>query len=544
MLGRELTDKISNATLTHIWGNLIIILESDSIDMFMMYWELMDNRLRDYRFQKLYPRTQKPVSSISSTEENNYKPDTIDIRMRYYHSALGGLVLYLQKYNTLSRIFSYTSSEPPEYYLLPNTLKDVYELFVFFMDPWGDNFSFISFIYYFPHIEGVNQDNLIKKWICSYLAILFLRLYKLRPQYFEQELLKVTELPQTQREKRIWLECIESFRSHIKEWLKQPDMLEKAGLGNVSLNWQYAPAKEPDAVIDKLKADLTQAMQNSETNQPLADDKVKQFFASTTKQFNDYLLSIHNLLSSTPKSQECSKHYVNGSRILLEKSCFQDDVALHMDNFDSILASMVITHLKRQLSNSFVVNTSDRYQLKAEEIFPAIDKLKLDKNIHIIINMNLNLGYYIDVLKVKGLSETVYDGISIKSIDSYNRQAGYSVFILEKKNLPYLKFNELTTKELDKYSLKKVEVKYVSDVDYKIYASVINLIDGDKKEVLQEVKDRYPDKDIDLYVLVMIGLIAEIQWDKDIKMVQIQQSLHRESQQLLSNISDIRNFNK
>jgi len=205
---------------------------------------------------------------------------------------------------------------------------------------------------------------------------------------------------------------------------------------------------------------------------------------------------------------------------------------------------MVITHLKRQLSNSFVVNTSDRYQLKAEEIFPAIDKLKLDKNIHIIINMNLNLGYYIDVLKVKGLSETVYDGISIKSIDSYNRQAGYSVFILEKKNLPYLKFNELTTKELDKYSLKKVEVKYVSDVDYKIYASVINLIDGDKKEVLQEVKDRYPDKDIDLYVLVMIGLIAEIQWDKDIKMVQIQQSLHRESQQLLSNISDIRNFNK
>lgn len=544
LLRQDLINTDSNNTLTHIWGNLVLMLESDSIDMFMLYWASMDGRLRDYRFQKLYENNMTPEPwesmddmeniDVGQDEETTEKPDLIDNRMKLYHCALGGLVVYLQKHVALKRMFLYTSSEPQKFHLLPNTLKDVYELFVFFMDPWGDNFNFISFTYYFPHIEGVNQDSMIKNWICSYIAILFLRLYKLGPQNYGQDILEIKELPQTQRDKRIWLEGIESFRIHVNEVLRQLDMLENIGLGNVPQFWQSTPTKEPDAVINKIKDGLIKAMISSEIGQALSTDKVSLFYNSSRSMFNEYIDSLKSATSISPKNADCNKTYAYGDRIILEKSCFHADQVLSPDNYDSILASMVISKLKWSLSHSFVINTSDRYQLKPEDIFPAIDKLKLNKDTHIIINMNLNLSYYIDVLKVKDLTVRDYNGIQIESLDGYDRIAGYSVLIIEKENLPFLNYMNLPEEAVTKFHL----TEHIRD--NKILASVINLKDDETLRL--ELQPLNPDKDLLRYVLVSIDLALEIQWDKDIQMVQIQQYLHRDSQQLLSNLSDVKRF--
>ncbi|MDP3113238.1 MAG: hypothetical protein Q8M98_00550 [Candidatus Cloacimonadaceae bacterium] len=531
LLGSELSDKISRDTLTQIWHNLILMLESNHIDMYMLYWESMDNRLRNFRFRKRIGRKESSID-MDSTDNESIK-ESLDMRMVRYHCALGGLVLYLQKHEAIRRMFLYTSSEPPDYHLLPNTLREVYKLFVYFFDPWGDNFSFISSDYYFPHNEGIAQDKIVPKWICSYIAILFFRLHTLRPHHFGQDSYCIEELPTSQRKKLIWLNCIEGFRRSVKEWIEQPELLYKMGIGDIDQNWSI-DKMNPDLIIDKIKGELIEAMDKTILEQGLSPDKVKTFLDSSSELIQKYILSLKRTTSSTLKDFVGNRSYAYGKRILLEKSCFQADEVLSADNYDKILASMVIANLKHILSHSFVANASAKYQFKPEDIFLAIDKLKLDKNIHLIINMNLNLSFYIDVQKVQDLTLDDYKGIEIVSLDSYDRSSGYSLFILEKEKLPYLNFVLPTNEERAKFKLSD------SIYEGKIFASVIDL--KDDEDLRAELEPKNTDKDLKRYVLACIAFVLEIQWSKDVKIVQIQQLLHRDSQQLLSNLSDVPKF--
>jgi hypothetical protein len=137
-----------NQNLTqHTWYNLIEVINRDRISIFMDYWENADRRVRDYlynhelstnmlsdkNFDDLMLKWVNALQAASGCAKDGgyssmeefpeYLEAHIDLNnnkllplLKYvcYHANLGGLLLYLRKYEVIRRVFSYTSSWPPK----------------------------------------------------------------------------------------------------------------------------------------------------------------------------------------------------------------------------------------------------------------------------------------------------------------------------------------------------------------------------------------------------------------------------------------------
>ena len=57
--------------------------------------------------------------------------------------------------------------------------------------------------------EGLIADYLIKKWICEYIGLLFIRQYSIQPHLITMKPLELPSLPKNQTEKKVWLNNIE-----------------------------------------------------------------------------------------------------------------------------------------------------------------------------------------------------------------------------------------------------------------------------------------------------------------------------------------------
>src|SRR5690606_1284226 len=112
------------------------------------------------------------------------------------HYALGGLLLYNQMYNCIKRIHSHTNSQPPKFELLPVSMYEIFKFYFRVRDPYDLNFPWISHVYPFPKLSGLNADGVIKRWISSYMALLFLRQYTLITYLITMRPLEYPQVPQ------------------------------------------------------------------------------------------------------------------------------------------------------------------------------------------------------------------------------------------------------------------------------------------------------------------------------------------------------------
>ncbi len=538
LIGDQYNSSISFDTLSHIWYNIEAILESNEPDLFMIFWEAMDFKMGSFIFTKEYADHHENTHDTpdnSNNEPNVHSTDKhIDVQEQIYQLmySIGGMLVFHKKYDVLARALFYTTSEPPHYHLLPVTFTDVYKQFVYFYDVWGNNF-WDSNGYSLPHIDGINARSATRSWICSYIALLFIRLYSLRLFGNYIEIFQI-EIPRTQRERRIWLESIERFRTLVEDWIARPDTLSELGLSAVTKVMVDSPDNYPLRLIDQLKSSLKQKMLTTVITQSLSESKVRVFYSSSKEILDNYFESIKEITASSPKGVNSERTYLWGDNLLLEKNCFQDDVDIPIDNYDTILANMVKSKLQRHFSHTLYRMVSHKYLYKPDEIFTVIDKLKLDKEKHIILAMNIYFEHYINTLGVHDLTKDSYKGVAIRRLDAYDREEGESFLIVEKNNLPYLNLLEISSDMKEKYQLDEVLYKD------KVLGSVIDL--RNNEVLLQEIQPQNADKDLSRYVLACIGISLMLQYDNNIKMVQIQQYTRRNSQRLLSNVAEIKPF--
>lgn len=509
LLGELQGKEISENTYSWMWRNLLLAIRYQQDDLIINHWKTC-HQYYVYSLPYIHEEFDRSTGNFQVSNQEAVDKRLLE-RQRFieFHYALGGLLTYKQRYGCIKRMFSHTQSQPPKYELLPESMYEIFKFYFDVRDPYERKYTWISHLYPFPDLSGLNADYVIKKWIMSYMAILFLRQYTIQP-------LDYPPTPNTQGEIKQWIDGLDFFKTLVSEHLQNTELLKILGLDFITQEWCEENQKPfPITFIENLKSNLEGAYNTNALSLPISDEKVLQFENSTTSIIEstlDNLMLVNN--ETVIDDDNTDKWYVKGQRMLQSKDAFSDNSEVHHIDYDSFLASEVSRSLKEGLSETYFYKKTKSFLLKPEDIFKAIDRLAIDDS-YMIINFGLTLDYIINDLKVTNLSTDKYKNINIYSF-SGSHLVRDSLFILKKSDLPNISTIPIDADLIAKYSLKKI-----SDT-INLYSSVIDL-NKTSDEVFNENKQDKSDEELRKSVLLSIIISTEFKWKKEIEVIQLNQ---------------------
>ncbi len=194
------------------------------------------------------------------------------------------------------------------------------------------------------------------------------------------------------------------------------------------------------------------------------------------------------------------------------------------------MAEVVSQKIENRIALTFLNKTSKKYLLESEDIFSAIDRLKIDEE-YVIVCFGVYLEYFINQIKVKGLSSDKYKGIEIISFNG-NEYIDSSFFILKRDDLP-----SIATKDIDSLIKEKFAPNKISD-ELKLYASVIDL-NKTTREILEQNRQGKTDDELKKLVLLNIFILLEVKWQREVEMIHIMQYSAYEQKGVCGSVKDV-----
>jgi len=512
LLGEFQGHEISDATYVWLWRNIVLSVSYERDDMVLAHWgsahQYFSVQLKPIPYE--YDFDNLEVSNQSVIDKRNKERQ----RFLEFHYALGGLLLYKQRYRCLEKCFSYTQSWPPKYELLPDSMDVIFQQYMDLNDDYNPDFSWISSKYYFPDQTGIEANRIIKRWISSYLAVLFLREYTIVPHLVFMNPLAPPTLPESQSEKRQWVEKLDFFRKLVSENLDNTPLIEALDFKFLNREWCNKEKKTfPLEFIDELVADLKSQYATDAINLPIADKRRNEFISATQKIIEKAFELINSISNPTMISEDFNCWYINGLTMVQNKDAFTENPESHYVDYDSFLAGEVSKQIKDKLANTFLINKTHSYLLQTQDIFKAIDsKIGVDED-DIIVSFGLIRDGNLSRFDAKGLAVNKYKDTTIISLPSLGT-LGESLFILKKDDLPSIVPKEVADDVIEKYSLARI-----SD-QINLFASVLDL-NLAPDEMRKEYSRNRSEGDLRKSVLLSIIFLAEIRWKKNVKMIQL-----------------------
>lgn len=534
LLGELRDYQISERTYNWLWINLVIAIKYERDDMVLSYWE----NAHQFSIMNLQYINQKYSSTDRTvTNEAEVEKRKIDkARFREFHYALGGLLLYRQRYNCIRRIFKYTTDIPPRYELLPTTMTEIFKVFFKFRDPYENNYTWISHQYSFPELEGLEADGTIKHWICQYIALLILRQYSIIPYLITMKPLDPPTLPSSQADRRMWLDYLDYFQKQVENQYNNKDVMTNTGLGFLNDQWcQENNKPTPIELVSNIKADVTQAFEVTQVIQEVSDIKRIQFQTTTVRILKEVFQKYEPINNTKKFESDFNNWFISGDRAIIDKSAFAENQEVFNMNFDSFLAESLSIRYARAISETFFHTRSISYIVKPELLFQAVDRLKISDKDFIIVNFGIDISYYKEQFNIPDLEETRYKEFELITYHSYNYQIiGESIFVLNKADLPHIRYLVQDNELIEKYSLISI------DEEYKIYSSVISLNNNDN--LRSELVQNMTDDELLKSVLLCISFKSEVIWGKDTKSIMIRTSSPYSEKRLPNDLKDIVEF--
>lgn len=537
LLGDLQGKEISDRTFFWMWKNLLLGIQYQQDDLIVNHWETC-HQYYDYSL----PYIQQEYDYSARTIQISNK-EAVDKRLAErqkfieFHYALGGLLTYKERYECIKRLFSYTQSQPPNYELLPDSMFEIFDFYFTVRSLYDRRFVWISHQYPFPELSGINANNVIKKWICSYMAILFLRQYTIVPYLMTIRPFDFPQAPKTQGEIKEWINGLDFFKKLVGDHLKNEKLLKALNLDFITPEWCEQNEKPyPIFFIDTFKENLENVYHTNALNLPISKERVKKFEDSTKTIIESTIDKFNTLNNKTLITDDKSdKWYVNGQRELQSKDAFSESPEVHYINFDVFLASSVSKSLYEGLGETFFYKRTKSYLLKDVDLFKAIDRLEIDDRFA-IINFGMNLDNYIKHIVVPGLSKEKYRNVNIYSFGG-SQVARKSMFILKKSDFPNISTKQISKEIIEKYSLNKISSKI------ELYASVIDL-NNSTKEVYNESKRDKSDDDMKKSVLLNIIISTEFKWKKNIEVIQLRQYSEFIQEGIVNKLDDVNPFDQ
>ncbi len=518
LLGEAFKFRVSEDTYNWMWRNLILAIQNERDDMVLDHWETAHQFISYSRITDIIELEYDPTNEdIKNKEVVDEKRKGNHKRFLEFHYALGGVLLYKKRYSCIKQIFSYTQSHPPKYDLLPENMTEIFQFYSEFRNPYNTKYIWISHLYPFPDPRGITSDRIIKKWISSYFTLLFLRQYSIIQYYIPT----FPTIPKSQSEIKSWIDAMDFFEKLVTEHLNNKELLSATNLDFITPKWYNKNKKQhPIHFIKELKKKLEEGYEQNAKKASISENKVKQFEQSTKDKIEETVNNLYEIKNKEPIEGDTDKSSISGIRTLYQKDAFSKNKEIHYVDFNSFLASGLSDYIKYGVREIFDLKKTKTYLLKQEDLFRAVDKLKINSD-YIIIAFHTGLDYYVNQLKDPKLTTEKYGDIDIIYL-SNTTVVSYSLYVIKKSDLPNISTKEIDEKEIKEYSLKKI-----SD-DFNLYASIIDLNKA-SKEILNKHRDDKTEDEARKYVLMTISILIEVKWKKNINLVCLKEySMYRQ----------------
>lgn len=527
----ELTDsEISEITYSWIWHNLRLALRYEQDDMILYHWGTAHQYIT-YNLKPITPDYNIESGKIEISNKEQVEKRNIERKKFFeFHYALGGLLTFSKRYHCLNRIFNYTTSQPPKYELLPESMNEIFEYYFNFRDdikyPW------ISSIYSFPGSEGIGADSIVKKWISKYLAILFLRQYTIFPYLITMKPLDYPSLPKHQGEKKVWIDGIDHFKKLVSELLESKELIKALNLEFITKEWCEENKKPyPTTFFEKLKDDLVKSYQKEAVEIQIDKEKEELFYKSSASILESKIGSLGVITSDYKIENEFNNWHINGLKMVFPKDAFVQKPEVHHIDFDSFLATVVARKIDDGVFSTFLLNRKKWYVLKEVDLFDAVKKLGLDEQ-YFLINCGLNISYFRDSLNVSELIADKFDGLRIINLQNFGGVEP-SLFAIKVNDLPNMLINEIDQDIREQYNLRRISEAHP------IYSSVIDLNKA-SEELIKELSYDKTEEELRKSVLLNIFMKMEIRWKKSPMVVQLIQYSEYRQKGLPNKLTDIK----
>lgn len=521
LLGEDFENiPISEETYSWLWRNLNTICDNDKF--VKMYWGNASQYF-DFRLQYIpadYDFVEHKIINEEETKKRDEERETF-LELNY---ALGGLILYRGKYNTLKYIFEYSQSLPPKYVLLPESMTTIFKWFENFRNEFKNRKTPIDLKYYFPELDNLGNRRQVNYWICSYLSVLFIRQYSLNTYYTFQNFISLPILPDEIIELNNWFDTVSYFEKCLNDTLENVELIKTLNFEKVVLDNK----EKFQSFISDLKKSITEKIGKQKLEAQLSNKKIEAYLANSDRIINEAFEKFKEIYNEEKQDEidETLKLKINGGITIMSKSAFTLGDIQHMF-YETVFAEQISkNNIQRYIPNSFFIAKTKRYLLNRDNILIGLEKL-IGKNKNVVI-ICVNLRYELNEI----LTNSKFSSILLK-IPSYQPNTENALFVLNKTDLPFIEHKEILKEEIKKFKLKKINEKL------KLYSSVIDLNIPENKELKDEWKLEEEDNNLDLKVQLSIAFLAIIYWKKKREIIQINFASQYKEQGIQSELREI-----
>jgi hypothetical protein len=519
LLGEFADTSLSDQTYGWIWQNNTLSLKNGRDEFVYMHWQ----HAHQYFSAQLGPLYEEhdPNFNITNHEEVSQRKKEREAFF-FFHTALGALVLFFKKWETLRKIFTYTQSIPPNYVLLPSTMGDIFHFYFRLSNEFDPEFHYIESKFPFPGFSGLNSGAMIKQQIYCYLAVLFLRQYTVPTYYVYQDPLGMPYPPTEQGEKNRWIEHLPYFIRIVERTLTESPLLSALGLDFITDGYCSSRGiKAPLKLLADFLATLKESYRETEVHQEVSDEKRDQFFEATraimTSTFEEY----KDLQMATFPNGDTTQNFINGVSNLFEKSAFAEAQGVAYLNVESIMAVSLSEKFKFGIAESFYVHKSEEYLVLSADLPKFLDKLKIQNKGFVLVTFGRVDIAYPDVEKLP-YATTRPDLV------------GDCLFVLKKDSLPLLKYNDTLEKHKEFYDLTQLDAAHF------LYGSLIDL--NLRPDLQKELKKDGMANDLTKQVLANIYINVQLQWKTDIKCIALKIASPYREEGIINELEDIKPF--
>lgn len=507
----------SKESYVWLWRNINLIVEKT--DFLKMYWQRAhqhyDHKLRhldgeEYNYETNQYSNQKAIDK------------RIEERKEFleFNYAFGGLLMFKQNYNAIRFVFNHSTSLPPNYVLLPTHMTEIFEMLQNFSDNNSLSENNIEFKYPFYGLDDYWGQK-IRFWINSYLALLFIRQFSLRPFMTFHDFKGLPNLPNKTSELNYWLRNILIFENNISKVKSNEQLMDSLGYNTIieedSINNTFSN------FLGELKTKIEEKIEYNENSITLHPSKVEQFTQKTDEileiAFNKYkVIQNQNDLSN---QDDVTKFGVNGLQTEYPKRAFTEEDS-HI-NYDTFFANQVVRNrLDYYIPNSFLTARTKRYLFKESDLNSAIKKLKIDSN-YVIVAINPSYGKLDLIKEFKDF---------IINLRSTNNGIQDTFFILKKDDLPTIKNLEFEESE--------IKIDSLTTRKNNVYTSVLDLNLEENKEIRNRWLDRGTESDLRKQVQITIAFKTIIIWKNQRNVIQLNIYSKFREQGIISELKDIK----
>ena len=182
--------------------------------------------------------------------------------------------------------------------------------------------SYFEQRYSFPNINGINKGATIRLWIKKYLAVLFLRQYKLNEHYLHQNIFELPIIPDSLSEMKKWEQGLDLFKDLLCKMQGNKEILSFFEFDELSdNNWFKTRNKKPPILLlDEIIRKVKETYKDKKINQPISEEKEEEFYEKSKERFMNFFSEFKRIENKIDFEENYDSLLLSGTSELFDKA--------------------------------------------------------------------------------------------------------------------------------------------------------------------------------------------------------------------------------